>query len=109
MWGKDLISNFFSKTNKDDNIHKIVSKFVEKLLKNRIIIKDILIFFGIDYRDDSFTYNIYFIVLGISFPEIRSIGLSYHIKICFKIVKNHHILNGRTDILVTIIEMLRFS
>ena len=53
MWGKDLISKFFSKTNKDDNIHKIVSKFVEKLLKNRIIIKDILTFFGIDYRDAS--------------------------------------------------------
>ena len=35
---------------------KIVSEFVEKLLKNRIMFKDILRFLGLDYRD--FAYNI---------------------------------------------------
>ena len=44
---------------------KIVSEFVEKLLKNRIIFKDILTFFGLDYRDASLI-TLYFVVLGIS-------------------------------------------
>ena len=51
------------KENKDDNIHnseayriKIVSKFVEKLPKNRIMFKDIPTILGLDYSyyiDDS--------------------------------------------------------
>ena len=31
----------------------------------------------------------------------------FHIKIVYKIVKNQHIFNGRTDFLVTILELLR--
>ncbi len=32
---------------------KILSKFVEKLLKYRIMVKDIIMFLGLDYRDAS--------------------------------------------------------
>ena len=50
---------------------KILSKFVEKLLKlNRIMFKDILTFLGLDYRDDSLI-TLYFVVLGNSIPKIR--------------------------------------
>ena len=52
---------------------KIVSKFVEKLLKYRIIFKDILTFLGLDYRD-ALLITSYFVVLGISIPKIKSIG-----------------------------------
>ena len=52
---------------------KIVSKFNEKLFKNRIMFKDILMFLGLDYRDASLI-TLYFVVLGISIPKIRSIG-----------------------------------
>ena len=33
--------------------NKIENKFVEKLLKYRIMFKDILTFYGLDYRDAS--------------------------------------------------------
>ena len=50
----------------------IVSKFVAKLLKYRIMFKDILTFLGFDYRDPPLI-TLYFVVLGISMPKIRSI------------------------------------
>ena len=51
---------------------KIVSKFVDILLKNRILVKDILKLLGLDYRDDSLI-TMYFVALGISIPKIRPI------------------------------------
>ena len=53
--------------------NKIVSKFVEKLRKYRILFKDILTFWGLDYRDASLI-TLYFVILGISIPKIRPIG-----------------------------------
>ncbi len=47
-----------------------------------------------------------YVDLGISISKIRSIG--YLIKICCQKVKNQHFLNGRMDILVTSIELIRF-
>ena len=44
---------------------KIVSEFVEKLLKNRMMFKDILKFLGLDYSDASLI-TLYCVVLGIS-------------------------------------------
>ena len=67
--------------------NKIVSKFVEKLNKYRILFKDVLTFLGLDYRDASLK-TLYFDVLGNSIPIIRSIGLLYHIKSFLKKVKN---------------------
>ena len=52
---------------------KIVGKFVEKLLKNRIMFMDILTFLGLDYRVASLII-LYFVVPGISIPKIRPIG-----------------------------------
>ena len=52
---------------------KIESKFVAKLLKSMILFKDILTFLGLDYRD-TLLIALYFVVLGISIPKIRSIG-----------------------------------
>ena len=49
---------------------KILSKIVEKLLKYRIMFKDILIFLGLDYRDASLI-TLYLVVIGISIPKIR--------------------------------------
>ena len=43
---------------------KIGSKFVEKLLKYRIVFYNILTFLGLDYRDDSLI-TLYIIVVGI--------------------------------------------
>jgi hypothetical protein len=37
------------------------------------MLKDVLTFFGLDYRYDSLI-TFYFVVLGISIPEIRLIG-----------------------------------
>ena len=48
------------------SLNKIVSIFVEKLLKFRIMFKDILTFLGLK--------TLYFVVLGISIPNIISIG-----------------------------------
>ena len=53
--------------------NKILSKFVEKLLEYRKKFKDIRTFLGLDYRDASLI-TVYFVVLGISIPKIRSIG-----------------------------------
>ena len=53
--------------------NKIVNKFVEKLRKYRILFKDKLTFWGLYYRNASLI-TLYFVVLGISIPKIRSIG-----------------------------------
>ena len=53
--------------------NKIVSKFVEKLRKYRIMFKGILTFLGLDYRNGSLKI-LYFVVLGISIPKLRSSG-----------------------------------
>ena len=50
-----------------------MSKFVEKLLKNRIMFMDILTFLGIDYRVALLTI-LYFVVPGFSIPKIRTFG-----------------------------------
>ena len=52
---------------------KNLSKFVEKVLKHRIIFMGILRFLGLDYRDASLI-TLYFVVLGISIQKIISIG-----------------------------------
>ena len=52
--------------------NKIVSKFVAKLLKYRIMFKDILTCLLLDYRDALLlTMYFDFVVLGISNPKIR--------------------------------------
>ena len=53
--------------------YKIVSKFGQNLLKYRIIFKDILTLFGLDYRVAS-RITLYFVVPGIVIPKIRKIG-----------------------------------
>ena len=53
--------------------NKIVSKFVEKLLKTGYFFRDIPTFLGLDYRDASFV-TLYFVVKGISMSKIRCIG-----------------------------------
>ena len=52
---------------------KILIKFVEKLQKYRIMFKDILTFLGLDYRD-ALLITLYFVVVGISIPKIKTIG-----------------------------------
>ena len=64
-----------------DSRNKIASKFVEKMLKYRMMFKDILTCLVHDYIDASLM-TLYSVVLGISIPKIRSIRLLYHIKIC---------------------------
>ena len=49
---------------------KIVSQFVEKLLKYRIMFKDILTFLGIDYRDAPLI-TLYFVVQVSRMPKIK--------------------------------------
>ncbi len=49
---------------------KILSKFVEKLRKYRIMFKNILTFKELDYRDAPLKI-FYFIILGIYVPKIR--------------------------------------
>ena len=51
---------------------KIISKFVEKMLKYRIMSKDILTFLGLDYRVASLII-LNFVVLRINIPKIRLI------------------------------------
>ena len=46
---------------------------VTKLLKFRILFKDILTFLGLDYRV-ALLIILYFVVPGISIPKIRPIG-----------------------------------
>ena len=48
--------------------NKIVSKSVEKLVKYRILFKNILTFLGLDYKDASLI-TLYFVVLGISIKK----------------------------------------
>ena len=52
---------------------KIVGKFVEKLLKKRIMFMDILTFFGRYYRI-AWLIILFFVVPGINIPNIRSNG-----------------------------------
>ena len=52
---------------------KIVGKFVEELLDTVYRISDILTFLGLDYKDASLI-TLFFVVLGIRIPKIRSIG-----------------------------------
>ena len=66
--------------------NQIVSKFVEKLLKYRIMFRDILTCLGLNYID-ALLIRLYFVVLGISIPKIRSIGKLYHIKFFVKKLK----------------------
>ncbi len=47
-------------------------KFVEKLHKYRLMLKDILTFLRLDYRDAPLI-TFYFVPLGFSMPKIRSI------------------------------------
>ena len=54
-------------------VNKIICKFVAKLIKYRILFKDILTFLGLDYRDASLKI-LYLIVIGISNLKIRPIG-----------------------------------
>ena len=58
--------------NENINVTNFLSKFVEKLLKNRITFNDIFTFSGIDYRDAPLI-TLYFVVLEISVPKIRPI------------------------------------
>ena len=48
--------------------YKIVSKFVEKLLNYRIMLKDIFTFLVLDYRDASLI-TLYFVIQGIVFQK----------------------------------------
>ena len=64
-----------------------VCKFVAKFLKYRILIKDILAFLGLDYRDASLII-LCLIVIGISNPKIRWF---YHIKIGIKSKKTTYL------------------
>ena len=48
--------------------NKILNKFVENLLKYRIMFKDKLTFLGIYYRNASHI-TLYFVVQGISIPK----------------------------------------
>ena len=50
--------------------NKIVSKFGQKLLKYRIIFKDILTLLGLEYRD-ALPLTLYLIVPGIIISKIR--------------------------------------
>ena len=52
---------------------KIFIKFVKKLLKYRIMFKDKLKFLGLYYRD-ALLITLYFVVLEISIPKIKTIG-----------------------------------
>ena len=61
--------------------NKLESKFIEKLLKYKLMFKDILSFLCLDYKDASLL-TLYFAVLGISIQKIRSIEYLYHLKIC---------------------------
>ena len=70
-----------------------------------ILFMDILTFLGIDYRV-ALLKTFYLVVIGIS----KKSGESYNFniqKFVVKKAKNQHVLNGRTDIPVIIIELLR--
>ena len=98
-----------NKHNINISFDKIVRRFVAKLLIIRYCLKDILTLLRLDYRDASLImYNIV-----ICCPrnqcfksQIYTIIMLYKKK--SNKVKNQQDLNGRTDIMVTIIELLRF-
>ena len=50
---------------------KIVSRSVKKLLKYRILLKDIITFLRLDYRD-ALLIILNFVALGISIPKFQS-------------------------------------
>ena len=52
------------------SLNKIVSKFVAKLLKYRILFKDILTFLGLDYRVVPLI-TLCLVVIGIRTPKIK--------------------------------------
>ena len=53
--------------------NKIISTFVEKLLRYRIMFKEIHTFLGLEFRDVSLI-TLFFVIPGISIPNIRTIG-----------------------------------
>ena len=50
------------------SLNIIIRKFVAKLLRYRILFKDILTFLRLDYRDSSLI-TLYLVVVGISIPK----------------------------------------
>ena len=72
-------------------------KFVAKLLKYIILFQDIVTFIGLDYRDASLITS-YLVVILISILKNQM----------NRIICCQNVLNGRTDFLVTTIELLRF-
>ena len=71
--------------------------------------KDILTFLGLDYRDAPLK-AIYLDVLGISIPkDLMNRKITNHKRIVVRKVKNQHVLNGLTDILVTIYRVATLS
>ena len=71
--------------------------------------KDIFTFLGLDYRNTSLI-TLYFVVKGISIQKKtdESNKFSLH-KFGVKKGKQSAVLNGRTNLLVTIIELQRFQ
>ena len=55
-----------------ESLNKIISKFVAKLPKYRIMFKVIFTSLGLDYREASLI-TLYFVVLGHSIRKLRSI------------------------------------
>ena len=53
------------------SLKKIVSKFLAKLLKYRLLFKDILTFVGLDYRD-GLLITLYLDVIGITLKKKRN-------------------------------------
>ena len=72
-----------------------------------ILFKDILTFLGLVYRDASLIM-LYLVVTEISYKKSEELDNFNIQKFVVKKVKNRHVSNGRTDILVLIIELLRF-
>ena len=69
-----------------------------------LLFKDILTYLGLDYRDASLT-TLYLVVIGISIQNQMN-RMILTLKICCQKSKNQLVINGRTDFLVTIIELL---
>ena len=72
-----------------ESLNKIVSKFVAKLLKYRIMFKDLLTFMRLDY--------------GEAAKNEKNMIITSYTNIVVKKAKNQYVLNGRMDFLVTII------
>ena len=71
---------------------KKLSVFVAKLLKYRLLFKDILTFLGLDYGD-ALHIILYLVVIEIKISKIRWIGQIYHTKNVKKKAKIQHVLN----------------